>query len=137
MKRYLFLLLPLLVVAPSPAELPRVRLEAAIIRGHDFAALTRAEALQLAGKRAWFRVVLDSSEVGSETEANSKVAYYCITHDSVHRTLMFVEGEKLGRKMVVEATLMITGIPTYFDIVDGSRQEGYTEYLLRGVKRIK
>jgi hypothetical protein len=127
--RTLFLLLtslPVLTDVPPPpsGEIERV---------HDFARLDRSEATQLHGRRATFRIRLNSE---ADSEAG-KVVYDCLGEDGIDRTVWFINGlevEDDANEMIVEATLRIAHFEPWV-APDGMKFEAFTEYRLEDARR--
>jgi hypothetical protein len=127
-------LLPILVaVVVGPAGPP-----APPFRVHDLATLTDAEARQLGGRRALFRVVVEGEPDGDEDRGWT---YDCRGHGGELRTLWLPDGDDLDASaaprgsgmLVVEATLRrvvhrpVTG-------ADGGRLPALIEYRLTGAR---
>jgi hypothetical protein len=88
----------LLLTAADPHLAPRAE------RTFVLSKLTPAEALRLDGKRARFRVALDSAE---DPDWNGFVGYDCATPDDIARTVLLYRGQDLADEMTVEATLRV------------------------------
>jgi hypothetical protein len=127
-------LLPVLVATVlGPAPPPTLSLTA-----HDLATLTDAEARQLAGRRALFRVVLDGEPDGNP---EGGWRYDCRGEGGQLRTLWLRDGDDLDAYaasqgsglLVVEATLRrIVHAPTKG--TDGSSLPALVEYRLSGAR---
>jgi hypothetical protein len=72
---------------------------------YDLATLTPADARSLVGKRARFRVVLDST--GDDS-------FDCVAPDGLHATVYLVPDQEVADEMVVEARLVIIDHPASF-----------------------
>jgi hypothetical protein len=127
-------LLPMLVAAViGPASPP-----APSLTPYDLAALTDAEAGQLAGRRALFRVVLDSEPDG---DAQDGWRSDCRGEGEQLRTLWLRDGDDLvayeasqgSGLLLVEATLRRIVHPPAGG-ADGSRLPGLVEYRLTGAR---
>jgi hypothetical protein len=117
-------------VGPAPPALSLI--------AYDLATLTDAEARQLAGRRALFRVALDGEPDGDQDRG---WRYDCRGGGGQLRTLWLPDGDDLvayeasrgSGLLVVEATLWrvvhrpVTG-------ADGSRLPGLVEYRLTGAR---
>jgi hypothetical protein len=132
MKPYLFVLLPLLAVASSHADVPRDSVDATIVRTRDVACLPEETALQRQGRRARYRIELDSSE----WEQGRYVAYDCRTDDMTHKTVWLVPGEEATDEMEVEARLVILRHRGWI-AQDGTRFEAFTEWRLMDARRCR
>src|SRR5262245_38507198 len=101
--RALPLLLAALAAAPARADAPAPPVCARLVRTHDFAALTPRQARHLAGKRALFRVVLDSLP----GEGAAFVAYDCAGRDDAYRTVRLRGGGEVGEEV---GELVVEGV---------------------------
>jgi hypothetical protein len=101
-------------VASSPRHPHRPRLRS-----------RRPEARLLHGKRALFKVILDSPE---DTEGVYTL-YGCETPDDIERTDWLCPNQKIENEMIVEATLQVLHFPK-----DGPFPS-FTEYRLREAVR--
>jgi hypothetical protein len=96
----------LLTLAFAAADVPSPRIDGRVGRAfYVLADLTPAEARRLDGRRARFRVSLDS-----EGEDN---AYDCLAPDGLHASVFLLTGEEAD-DMTVEATLVIIDHPPGF-----------------------
>jgi hypothetical protein len=127
--RHLALLLLALLISPGRGDSPTPSLDR-IEPSHDFAALSPRQARRLAGKRATFRVALDSRQ---DTEGG-RSSYDCESADSTTRTLRFAAEEEVAETMVVEATLLVVHQPRSV-APGGVVLEGFTEYRLLAARR--
>jgi hypothetical protein len=101
------------------------RSSASRIRVYDLATLTEAEARRLEGRRALFRILLDS-EPG---ERGRFVWYDCVSPDAVYSSVSLYPGEAVeGTATVAAVFRRIVHPPTVG--ADGSALDGLTEYRL-------
>jgi hypothetical protein len=98
------MVLLLLPLAFAAADVPRAdtRVERAC---HVLAELTPMEARHLAGRRARFRVVLDSTGEDS---------FDCVAPDGLHATVYLLPDQEPADEMVVEARLKVIDHPPGF-----------------------
>jgi hypothetical protein len=99
-----FLYQALLPLAFAAADVPRAdsRIERT---AHVLAELTPLEARSLDGKRARFRVVLDSTGEDS---------FDCVAPDGLHATVYLLPDQEPADEMTVEARLKIINHPASF-----------------------
>ncbi len=96
----------------------------------DLARLRASEAERLEGKRAVYRVVLDSLPDWHK----GFVLYDCQSTDDIGRTVWLEGGQHLAEEMAVEATLFILRHAGAVGS-DGTIFAGFTEYRLVGAVR--
>jgi hypothetical protein len=115
-----FLLLPLAFAA---GDVPRAdsRIERT---AHVLVELTPIEARHLAGRRARFRVALDSLE----DEATH--SFDCLAPEGLHASVYLLAGEEAAGEMTVEATLRVIDHPPGFGFA------GFREYRLLEAVRV-
>ena len=90
---------------------------------HDFARLTTTNGL--IGKRALYRIVLDSTE----GDHDGFILYDCQTQDGTFRCVWLYAGQEFADEMVVEATLVVLYHPATVGAM-GTKFEGFIEYRL-------
>jgi hypothetical protein len=129
---FLLLLMPLALVAPAPTDVPPAIMEAAIVRTHNVARLPAAYALRLEGKRARYRVVLDSSA----HEQDGYVLFDCQTGDGTHKTIWLLTGEDVADVMEVEARLVIRHYRAW-TAQNGTHLPAFTEFRLMNSRRCR
>ena len=85
------------------ADAPRIAPRADVERTYDLAELPPADAARLQGRRARFRVVLDSDEA----ELGKYTTVDCLAPDGLAGGVWLLPGRELRDEMTVEATLRI------------------------------
>ena len=102
---------------------------------HDFATVCRSEAFHLNGRRARFRIKLNTE---ADSEAG-RLVYDCVGKDGTDRTVWFISGQEVEddqEEMIVEATLRIVHRAPW-TAPDGTRFEGFTGYWLEDARRCR
>jgi hypothetical protein len=114
---------------PRPSELaPGTPTE--VDRAFTLADLTAAEAEHLDGKRARFRVVLDSTA----DHEGKHTLYDCLPPAGVEATVWLLPGQEARDEMTVEARLAIIDHKTWI-APDGTVFPGFREYRLADAVR--
>jgi hypothetical protein len=116
-----------LAVAPPPADVPRVEVVAPIVRTYDVSRLSEVEAARLVGKRARFKVELDSDE----WDNGRRVVIDCKTSTVEEKTLWLLPGEEAADEMTVEARLVIRHHPGW------GQFPAFTELRLLDARRVQ
>jgi hypothetical protein len=100
---------------------------------HDFATVCQSEAFHLNGRRARFRIKLNTE---ADSEAG-RLVYDCVGKDGTDRTVWFISSHEVEddqEEMIVEATLRIVHrAPSASP--DGMRFEAFTGYWLEDARR--
>jgi hypothetical protein len=98
--------LPLVVVSPIAADMPRAALDVPVVRTHELADLSPITEEKLDGKRARFRLVIASPGPREE----KYLVFNCQGSNGraeVEKTVWLLPGEKAAIVMEVEARLLI------------------------------
>jgi hypothetical protein len=131
MKNATALLLTLSASALADGPLPSGKVE----RIHDFATVCRSEAFHLNGRRALFRIQLNTE---ADSEAG-RLVYDCVGKDGTNRAVWFISGQEVEddqKEMIVEATLRIVHREPW-TAPDGMRFEAFTGYWLEDARRCR
>jgi hypothetical protein len=108
-------------VADGPGHRPDTRAGRTC---HDLARLTPADARSLAGKRARYRVVLDS------LEDFATHSFDCVAPEGLHATVFLLADQEAADEMTVEARLVIIDYPAAVGFA------ALREYRLRDAVRV-
>ncbi len=104
MRAYLALLLalaPFPAVGNLPPDVPAA--DVRLAPTYDFASLSWRDASRLQGRRATFRIILDSDH----DHEDGYTLFDCAGTDDTHRTVWFAGDEEGEEEMTVEATLQV------------------------------